>query len=270
MDELKIKIRGISYHFEIHQKDEGKNYMLLLHGFLGSGKSFDHLLPSLMEFCNPITVDLLGHGQTEGAELHYRFSTKEQVADISKLISEQLYHPLYLYGYSMGGRLALQLALHSPKLFSGLIMESSTFGIEDKTERQARQSLDAQKCDQIIGNYEGFLEEWKNMPLFGKPINTDIYKEMYKAHQKQNPRWISNSLQGFGTGTMPCVREKLGEIDFPVQLIVGEQDSKFVHINRQIEKEIKDCRIEVVSNATHRVYMEQPDQVIQIIKNFIH
>lgn len=266
---MKIKIRGLSYHYEIHQKDEGKHYLLMLHGFLGNGDSFNHLLPSLKTFCNPVTVDLLGHGRTEGAELHYRFSTREQVADLLKLISEQLYHPLYLYGYSMGGRLALQLALHDPKLFSALILESSTFGIENDTERQARQSLDAQRCDQIIGNYEGFLEEWKKMPLFGKPINTDLTKEMYKAHENQNPLWMSNSLQGFGTGTMPCVRERLKEFHIPVQLIVGEQDNKFLHINRQIEKEIKDCTLKVVPNAMHRVHVEQPDIVVETIRNFM-
>ena len=265
-----IKIRGIKYNFEVHQNDEDKPFLVLLHGFMGSGESFKHLLPSLMEFCNPVTIDLLGHGNTEGAELHYRFSTKEQVTDLIKLISEQLHHPLHLYGYSMGGRLALQLAIHKPQLFRGLILESSTFGIEGETERQARQSLDAQWCDQIMGNYKGFLEEWKKMPLFGNPINPELTKELHQVQVKQNPLWMSNSLESFGTGTMPCVRERLGELKMPVQLIAGEQDSKFIHINRLIEKEIEDCRLEVVPEAMHRVHLEQPEKVVEVIKKFIH
>ena len=138
---MDIRIRGISYHLEFHQQKEKLPTMVLLHGFLGSGDSFKPLIPLLAEFSNPVTIDLLGHGKTQGAELHYRFSTKEQVADIVKLISEQLQTPLFLYGYSMGARLALQTALHRPDLFQGLLLESGTFGIEGETERQVRQSL---------------------------------------------------------------------------------------------------------------------------------
>lgn len=264
-----VKIRGITYHFEVHREDETLPYLLMLHGFLGSSENFSHLLTDLKSFCNPVTIDLLGHGKTEGAELHYRFSTKEQLADLIKLISEQLHFPLYLYGYSMGGRLALQLAVHEPTLFSGLILESSTFGIENETERQARQSLDAQRCDQIMGNYEGFLEEWKKMPLFRTPVDPELSKNWYRVQQSQNPLWMSNSLQGFGTGTMPCIRDRLHKLSIPVQLIVGEQDAKFLHINRQIEKEITDSRLEVVPKAMHRVHLEQPEAFLKVIRDFM-
>ena len=267
---MNIRVRGISYHFDIHQHNETLPSLVLLHGFMGSGQQFHHLIPKLKEFCNPITIDLLGHGKSEGAELHYRFSTKEQVADLSKLISEQFQIPIFIYGYSMGGRLALQLALHRPDLYKGLILESSTFGIEGETERQARQSLDARRSDAITGNFAGFLEDWIKMPLFnsGNPDPTLIEK-MKVIQQKQNPFWLANSLQGFGTGTMPCVRDRLGEIPIPVQLIVGEKDSKFLHINRQMEKDLRESELAVVKEAGHRVHLDQPNGLIQHLKQFI-
>ncbi|MEQ8525789.1 2-succinyl-6-hydroxy-2,4-cyclohexadiene-1-carboxylate synthase [Gracilimonas sp.] len=267
---MNIRVRGISYHFDIHQENETLPSLVLLHGFMGSGRQFDHLIPELKKFCNPITIDLLGHGQTEGAELHYRFSTKEQVADVTKLISEQLQIPLFLYGYSMGGRLALQLALHRPDLYKGLILESSTFGIEGETERQARQALDARRSDAITGNFKGFLEEWTEMPLFnsGNPA-PELVAKMAEIQQDQEPFWLANSLQGFGTGTMPCVRDFLGEIPIPVQLLVGEKDSKFLHINRQMEKELREPELAVVKDVGHRVHLDQPEQLMAQLKNFI-
>ncbi len=266
---MKLKVRGITYHFEIHQQQDDLPYLVLLHGFLGSGNCFAHIIPELKNFSNPITIDLLGHGETEGSELHYRFSTREQIADLSKLIAEQFSHPLFLYGYSMGGRLALQLAIQKPALFRGLILESSTFGIEHETERQARQALDAQKCDQIMGNYADFLKDWKKMPLFGKPVNNDILKKLHAIQEKQNPLWMANSLEAFGTGTMPCVRDELSNLKMPVQLIVGEEDSKFLHINRQMQREISDAKLEVVPDATHRVHVEQPEVVVKTLNEFI-
>lgn len=267
---MNIRIRGISYGFTIHQENKDLPSLVLLHGFMGSGQSYDHLISDLKEFCNPITIDLLGHGTTEGAELHYRFSTKEQVADLTKLISEQLHLPLFLYGYSMGGRLTLQLALHRPDLYKGLILESSTFGIEGETERQARQALDAKRSDDLLGNFEGFLHNWKKMPLFeSSTASEQLLDQVDEIQQQQNPLWLANCLQGFGTGTMPCVRSRLAEIAVRVNLIVGEKDSKFVHINRQMEKELPDAELHTVKNAGHRVHLDQPEQLITHLKSFI-
>lgn len=267
---MTIKVRGIAYHFEIHQEDPALPTLVLLHGFMGSGKMFEHLIKDLKNYCNPVTIDLLGHGLSEGAELHYRFSTKEQVSDLSKLISEQLHVPLLLYGYSMGGRLALQLAVHHPDLFKGLILESATFGLESETERQARQALDARRADAITGNFEGFIAEWQQKPLFRSGnIAPSLMKNMMHIQKNQNAFWLSNSLLGFGTGTMPCVKKRLSEILIPVQLIAGKNDSKFLHINNQMEKELTDGSLIIVEDAGHRIHLEQPKKLNRILKTFI-
>lgn len=268
---MKLKVRGASYQVTFHQEKNDLPNLVLLHGFLGSGKVFDPLISELCKFVNPITIDLLGHGESEAPELYYRYSSKEQIADLSKLISEQIQYPLYLLGYSMGGRLAFQLAFSRPDLFKGLIVESSTFGIENETERQARQSLDAERADSIIGNFEGFLNEWEKMPLFNSGTASDSAKENYhKIAARQDAIAMSNSLLGFGTGTMPCFKDLLKEIAIPVQLIVGEKDFKFIHINQAIKSEIEYSILEIVSNASHRVHLDNPSDYIRAINQFIN
>ncbi|MDZ7756075.1 hypothetical protein [Rhodohalobacter sp.] len=54
-----------------------------------------------------------------------------------------------------------------------------------------------------------------------------------------------------------------------MQLIAGEKDSKFVHINRQMEKEIPDAKLEVVQNAGHRVHLDEPKAVVSIIEEVL-
>jgi 2-succinyl-6-hydroxy-2,4-cyclohexadiene-1-carboxylate synthase len=265
-----IRVRNVSYHFEIYQAKDELPYLVMLHGFMGSGRNFEHLISDLKSFCNPVTVDLLGHGKSEGAELHYRFSTKEQVADLTKLIREQLPIPVYLYGYSMGGRLALQLALHRPDLYKGLILESSTFGIESESERQARQALDAKRSDDLSGNFKGFLEQWNEMPLFkSSTADPELLDKVRLIQEHQNPFWMANCLQGFGTGTMPCVRDRLSELIIPVLLLAGEFDSKFVHLNRVMEKEIRDAKLQVVKDAGHRVHLDKPDALALLLQSFL-
>ena len=263
---MKIKLRGIEYHYKCHQKTPDLPYLVLLHGFMGSGSSFDELIPQLCEFCNPITVDLIGHGESEGSEMHYRFAAKEQVADLIKLISEQLSSPLFLHGYSMGGRLALIIALQRPDLIQGLILESTTFGIKTEQERQARQALDAQRADSILGNYAQFLKEWRALPLFK---NSESNSSMLNIQEEQNPLWMSNSLLGFGTGNMPYLRTHLSKLTMPVLLLAGKSDRKFVNIMNAMQHQISNSMLTLFEHTNHRVHSERPTQFAQSLQSFI-
>lgn len=263
---MKIQLRGIEYHFKWHKADKKLPVLVLLHGFLGSGQIFDHLIEYCKAFSNPVTIDLLGHGKSEGAELHYRFSVKEQIADISKLIQEQLPSPVFLYGYSMGARLALSIALQRADLIQGLILESGTFGIEVEAEKQARQALDAGRADQIIGNYDEFLIQWQSMEMFAKDRND---KNLLNIQKSQNPYWMANSLLGFGTGTMPCLRDKLTNIVAPTLLFTGEFDSKFTGINQVMRKELQQAELVILPESGHRVHSTASFEIAEHIKSFI-
>ncbi len=262
---MSIKVRGIEYHYKIHQKKNKLPNVVFLHGFMGSGNSFQELIKSAKAFCNPITIDLLGHGKTEGSEMHYRFSSREQSSDLIKLISEQLTTPLFLYGYSMGGRLALSIALQRTDLFQGLILESTTFGIENEQERQARQVLDSRRADSILSNFELFLEEWKDLPIFKKTKEHAVTA----VQKSQDPLWMSNSLLGFGTGTMPCFKEQLTNLSMPVLMFAGKEDSKFVNIMGSMNKLIPHSELKVIDESHHRLHIEKPLPIAEHLKEFL-
>lgn len=263
---MNCRIRGIQYHFQKHNSENDLPIVVFLHGFMGSGDIFKRLINTCKEYCNPITIDLLGHGKSEGAELHYRFSLKEQIADIIKLIQEQVFSPVFLYGYSMGARLALSLAIEKPNLLQGLILESGTFGIEVEAERQARQALDGARADQIIGNFDNFLNEWQKMDLFKYDIED---YDLKKIQKNQNPYWMANSLLGFGTGTMPLLRDKLTTMVIPTLLITGEFDSKFTRINQVMKKELPTADLIILPESGHRVHSNSYFEIAEHLKLFI-
>src|SRR5690625_268999 len=120
---MNLKIREIQYHIKRHQHDRKKPNLLLLDGFMGSGKSFRPAIPLLKEFVNPFTVDLLGHGKTDGAHSAKCFALGQQISDLKLIVSKLFKAPPFLHGYSMGGRLALRYALSFPGTIRGLIIE---------------------------------------------------------------------------------------------------------------------------------------------------
>jgi 2-succinyl-6-hydroxy-2,4-cyclohexadiene-1-carboxylate synthase len=262
---MRIRSRGIYYHLQKHGDDPAKATLVMLHGFLGSGEIFNRLIPELTPFINPVTIDLMGHGRSEGQELHYQFSPKEQIAGLDGVLREVSPAPIILYGYSMGARLALMYALAKRDNVLGLVLESGTFGIESEQERQSRQELDKERAERIIGDYEGFLDQWAGMPLMKQ--STD--QHLRNIQSAQQPQWMANSLLGFGTGEMPNLKPELSTLECPVLLMAGAEDAKFCRINQAMHKELPDSELHIMPEAGHRVHNDRPEEISKALRQFI-
>lgn len=263
------QVRGLQYYYVT--QGHGKQDVLFLHGFLGSHVIFLEGLSEIHveDTHRLIAVDLLGHGATEGAELHYRFSAKEQVADLAYFIRHFCQKPVILIGYSMGARLALSLATQHPGLCKGLVLEGGHFGISSETERQSRQSLDAQRADEIISDYSSFLKYWQDISLFNTTHARAMSSNYKEIQQNQLPIWMANSLLGFGAGTMPCVEHRLTSLRMPVLLLVGEDDSKYKAINQRMHLMLPSSYLSIVKGAGHRVHWDAPKTWQKEIELFI-
>lgn len=262
---MRLYADSFYYHCTVHQSVDRFPYMLMLHGFMGSNKVFEHLLEKLSAFCNPITIYLAGHGQTGSPNEPEYYSAQRQVQQLHSIIQRLQFNNLYLYGYSMGGRLAFQMMASHPELFSGVIIESSHCGIDSRTERSERKVVDETRAQQIENNFEGFIENWTQLPLFQH--TPDQMKSIYrKVMKEQDPKKMSASLRGFGSGVMPPVCSKLNSLDLPITYIAGELDKKYVRKMSEINGKTETSHFEIVKNAGHRVHADQPKNLIQILR----
>ena len=76
---------------------------------------------------------------------------------------------------------------------------------------------------------------------------------------------MARALRGLGTGALPPLWDRLGELTMPVALIVGERDQKFQAIASQMATAIPDAHVDVVGGAGHAVHLEAPGLVASII-----
>lgn len=257
---------NFTYHCTIHQSKPRLPYLLMLHGFMGSQKVFNHLIDDLTSFCNPITIDLAGHGKTESPSEPTFYSAERQVQQLHSIIRRLQFEALYLYGYSMGGRMAFQLITQYPNLFSGVIIESSHCGIDSENERSKRQKIDKKRAQEIEQNFENFIEEWMNMPLFRH--TPDEIQSVYKnVMESQNPKTLSASLRGFSAGVMSSVCDKISESDLPLTLIAGKLDDKYVERMTAINETTMASNLQIVGNAGHRVHADRPEEVLNILRS---
>ncbi|HYH88596.1 MAG TPA: alpha/beta fold hydrolase [Solirubrobacteraceae bacterium] len=214
--------------------------LVLLHGFTQTGASWDGVVGELAGRYRALAPDL-GAGPWE--------------AELDRL--EALAPPAFaLAGYSMGGRLALALALRSPQRVSRLVLVSASPGLADRGERARRRDADAALAERIeaIGA-EAFAREWAAQPLFaGQPA--EVAAAAHEDRMRRSAAEHAAQLRGLGTGVMPPLWERIAELAIPVTLLVGERDAKF----RAVAERMGFPTV-VVPGAGHAVHLEAPAAV---------
>ena len=79
------------------------------------------------------------------------------------------------------------------------------------------------------------------------------------------PDGLACALRDLGTGMLPSLWNRLGQLAVPVTLVVGERDQKFRDIAGQMAERIPDARVEVVPGAGHAVHLEAPEALAAIV-----
>ena len=238
----------------------------MMHGFMGSGEAFHRIADRLSDCCNPLLIDLAGHGRTSAPPSVELFKTSRQVSQLHSVLSRFRFDKLIGYGYSMGGRLLIQLATEHPDLFGGLFIESSHCGIRSEKERAERRNADEERARKIETDFTDFIDSWLELPLFSR--TPEDQKILYRSLMlSQDPKCMACSLRGFGAGSMPPVCEGLQRLSTPLYLVAGEHDHKYVHRMAGMSESCNDCTLHIVRSAGHRVHADRPDEIINIIKH---
>jgi 2-succinyl-6-hydroxy-2,4-cyclohexadiene-1-carboxylate synthase len=245
--------------------------LVLLHGFTGSQATWEAQRAFFEGQYRVLTVDLLGHGHTRAPYNPARYTMEQAAHDLARLMEHADLGPIHLLGYSMGGRLALYLALHYPHLIRTLILESASPGLADTHERQTRRLADNHLADQIeASGIAWFSEYWAALPLFRSLERlTPAQQATLQQQRLQNdPRGLAASLRGMGTGIQPNLWPDLPRLECPTLLLVGQEDHKFVGIAQQMAQALPQSSLQVIPQAGHVIHLEQPALFHQAILDF--
>jgi 2-succinyl-6-hydroxy-2,4-cyclohexadiene-1-carboxylate synthase len=233
--------------------------VVLLHGFGGTRHAWDGVLAHLQtERYRPLALDLPGHGELADALRPITFDGCVQS------VLERSPERFVLAGYSMGGRIALHVALAAPERVRRLVLISSTAGIEDPAERASRRGEDHRLADEIEGRpIEQFVSRWRAQPMFVEdPPEVDA---LARADQSRNrPDRIAAALRGIGTGNMSPLWDRLAELEMPVTLLAGERDRKFIALGKQMASLLPDAQL-LLGSGGHCLLFENPKVVAAAI-----
>jgi len=232
--------------------------LVFLHGFTQTGRSWDPVARELADRYETHTVDVPGHGASGSLRIDLP-AAADWLAEIGGSAT--------YVGYSMGGRLALHVALAHPALVERLVLVSSTAGIADDAARATRRLEDERRADEIERDgVEAFLERWLALPLFaGLPPDAAGLDERLA----NTTAGLASSLRLAGAGAQASLWDRLGTLTMPVLLVAGALDTKFVGIAEQMAAAIPTATLAIVAGAGHVVHVERPDEFVGLLRRWL-
>ncbi len=233
--------------------------LVLLHGFTQTGRSWSPVVEALEERLPLVLPDAPGHGGSA--------TVRAGLWRTADLLVQTVGQPAVWAGYSMGGRTALHVALAHPEQVLGLVLISTTAGIEDARGREARVASDEALAARI--EQEGtapFLSWWLAQPLFAT-----LPKERGGLDDRveNTPAGLASSLLLAGTGRQEPLGDRLAELGdrgLPVHLVAGELDRDYRHRAERMAAAIgPTAALTIVAGAGHACHLERPQEAAAAI-----
>ena len=213
MKQIQYKNTQISY------SDSGKGTaIVLLHGFLENKEMWQNFIPEFSIKNRIITIDLLGHGETEC--LGYVQTMEENAAAVNEVISHLRIRKVILVGHSMGGYVALAFAELYPEKTKGIVLLNSTSRADNEERKKNRDRA----IVAVKQNYSNFIR-MAIVNLFSEENREKLLDEIenVKTDALKTPlQGIVASLEG-----MKIRKDReflLQSTSYPKMLILGEKD----------------------------------------------
>ena len=248
---------------EISYTDEGKGTaVVLLHGFLENKSMWRAFIPELSKKQRIITIDLLGHGETEC--LGYIHSMEDQADMVHAVLHELKIRKAVLIGHSLGGYIGLAFAELYPDYMKGLFLLNST-ARADSDERKINRDRAIKAVKQ---NYTNFVR-MSIANLFSEDNRELLVSEIEKTKKEA----LKTPLQGIVASLEGMKIRKDREVllhfaPYPIQLVLGKKDGVLPY-DESIDQ-IEGTKVELTTFPDgHMSHIENETALKKVLVDFL-
>jgi 2-succinyl-6-hydroxy-2,4-cyclohexadiene-1-carboxylate synthase len=264
-----VEIDALNYF--VDDRGDG-DPLILLHGFTGQSASWERIREPLGPDHRTIAIDLIGHGQSDAPADASRYTFDRVVDDLAAITAKMGIERAAWLGYSMGGRLALALALRYPRLVASLILESTSPGIASTTDRRRRRAADEALAERIEQHgIAQFVDEWERLPLWQRQsaLPACVLKTQRDIRLRNRPTGLAGSLLGMGAGVQEPLWHRLPELRLLTLLIAGQGDEKYARLANEMAAAIPHADLFLAAEAGHAVHLEYPELFTEVVRRFL-
>lgn len=243
--------------------DEGKgNAIVLIHGFLENSTMWKEISPELIKKNRVITVDLLGHGNSDC--IGYVHSMELFAESVEAVLKHLKIRKCILIGHSLGGYVALAFAERNYKKVKGLCLMNSTSNSDDNERKLLRERANKM----IKSNFTNMIRmSFTN--LFGPKSKNNHSLDIKYALEEA----LKTSTQGYIAAQEGMrIRQNRNHIlknsNFKKLIILGEKDP-VLNVEKSIEEaKLTNSEYTVFPNG-HMSHIENTKELLIVLKKFI-
>ncbi len=238
--------------------------LVLLHGLFGTSSDWNSV-KALFEDYEVVTLTLPGHGTTPKTLDTY------SIANLSEWIYQKVkdWGPCHYLGYSLGGRVLLDIYSKHPEIFQSLILESSSPGLVAESEKKLRVKIDRDNREQLLQNPAAFFMEWYQQPIF---FSLQLQSEIYKSIISERMSNFNSELQKLLLETSPGANQSLWETIKSVKnglYIAGRLDTKYSNLSQSLVAQNPNFGVEIIEHVGHCAHRESPHEFARVVLNFL-
>lgn len=240
--------------------------LLLVHEGIVDRRMWDPIWDALAARFRVIRPDLRGFGETpapDGAYANWR--------DLAALLRAVEDAPAHVIGASLGGSAALDLALAEPELVDRLVLVAPGLGGWEWSP-ELRAEWDAEEAAWERGELDEVawinVRTWLDGPMRGPDTVSLELRQAVFAMQRLALDLNNDAAQM--EPLEPPAGERLGEVQAPTLLVVGELDQPDMRkICEHLAAEIAGARLAVMPGVAHLPPMEEPEAFLALVEEFL-
>jgi len=255
-------VNGLPYDYE----EKGSGFPIVFaHGLTFDRHMWDHQVETLSSRYRCIAYDFLGHGGSPlGPE---GYSLEDEAENLHALMAQWGASPAHIVGLSMGGMVALRLALAQPQDVRSLtILDASAE--EELPERaplyeQLAATAKAQGPQTVADPVVGFM--FSRGFVESQPETVEAYKRSFGALDMEGLERATKAVSRRTT-----VLARIPQIAAPTLVMVGSEDiSTTADKAQHIADGIRGARLETVAGSGHMTPVEQPERISELLSAFL-
>jgi len=201
-----------------------------------------------------LSLDLPGHGNSS--------LENDPLSAIHSLLQNFRINICALIGYSLGGRLVLQLKQKYPHLYTKTIVMSAHLGLATGKEEQWKKDLAWADLLEKISLRE-FLELWYKQPLFSSlDQKEELRSALIEKRADQNPSYLAAILKSCSLAKQPMFTSFTSDVHF----LYGEEDLKYANLYKT---HVKCENSHVIQHAGHMVHLENPHDCAMTLRKIL-
>ena len=244
--------------------------LVFLHGFLGTPTEWlallDRLPAAWRQRCHCLTLP--GHGPEAPDAMPW-----PQLADwLDDELARRQIQSAVLYGYSLGGRLALHYATSAQSLhtdgrskLAGLVLESANPGLTSPEARRERMHSDALWVQRLRReSLRSVLEAWYRQPVFSD-LTPARREELITLRSHHEPRRLAHMLAASSLARQPDLRPWLQSSELPIFYLYGAADLKFTTLADELLTACPAMQGAQIQAAGHNLHLTHADEVAAVL-----